>query len=244
MNLFKTLIVLVVVVGLLMWGFNQKPLPFHFGDGTPNACTAEALLCPDGSAVGRSGPQCTFAACPDAGTLTGELAKDENGFRLITAAPAGGAGVTFVVPLLVDDPAEAEPLVGSRVVVSGSFTEGVTLHVAALAAAYEPNARTVTLRVGEESLADGVRIALLGITEDSRCPSDVQCIWAGRVVVKVNLTTDTDSEKDVLLTQGGEAHAIDSFTVKLVSVTPESKAGVEIADGDYKLTFRVDQLGE
>lgn len=28
-------------------------------------CTDEAKLCPDGSAVGRTGPNCEFAACPD-----------------------------------------------------------------------------------------------------------------------------------------------------------------------------------
>jgi len=32
------------------------------------ACTAEAKLCPDGSAVGRSGPNCEFAECPGANT--------------------------------------------------------------------------------------------------------------------------------------------------------------------------------
>ncbi len=30
----------------------------------PKACTMEAKICPDGSAVGRSGPNCEFAACP------------------------------------------------------------------------------------------------------------------------------------------------------------------------------------
>ncbi|MEI7498362.1 MAG: hypothetical protein WCK11_03710 [Candidatus Falkowbacteria bacterium] len=29
------------------------------------ACTMEAKLCPDGSAVGRVAPNCEFAACPD-----------------------------------------------------------------------------------------------------------------------------------------------------------------------------------
>lgn len=28
------------------------------------ACTMDAKICPDGSAVGRSGPNCEFAACP------------------------------------------------------------------------------------------------------------------------------------------------------------------------------------
>jgi hypothetical protein len=30
----------------------------------PRACTAEAKVCPDGSAVGRTGPNCKFAPCP------------------------------------------------------------------------------------------------------------------------------------------------------------------------------------
>ncbi|MFA5186250.1 MAG: hypothetical protein WC551_07215 [Patescibacteria group bacterium] len=30
----------------------------------PIACTMEAKQCPDGSYVGRSGPNCEFAACP------------------------------------------------------------------------------------------------------------------------------------------------------------------------------------
>jgi len=32
----------------------------------PQACTMEAKLCPDGSAVGRTGPNCEFAPCPQA----------------------------------------------------------------------------------------------------------------------------------------------------------------------------------
>lgn len=36
--------------------FSQKPLQ--------KACTLEAQICPDGSAVGRSGPNCEFKKCP------------------------------------------------------------------------------------------------------------------------------------------------------------------------------------
>ena len=34
------------------------------GSIQPKACTEEAKLCPDGSAVGRTGPNCEFAPCP------------------------------------------------------------------------------------------------------------------------------------------------------------------------------------
>jgi hypothetical protein len=33
----------------------------------PTECTADARLCPDGSAVGREGPDCEFAPCPGEG---------------------------------------------------------------------------------------------------------------------------------------------------------------------------------
>lgn len=33
-------------------------------DGGMRACTEEAKICPDGSAVGRTGPNCEFAKCP------------------------------------------------------------------------------------------------------------------------------------------------------------------------------------
>jgi len=33
-------------------------------ESKPVACTKEAKLCPDGSAVGRTGPNCEFAQCP------------------------------------------------------------------------------------------------------------------------------------------------------------------------------------
>ena len=42
--------------------FPGSPLENASSSGV--ACTQEAKLCPDGSAVGRTGPDCSFAACP------------------------------------------------------------------------------------------------------------------------------------------------------------------------------------
>jgi hypothetical protein len=54
------------------------------------ACTLEAKVCPDGSAVGREGPNCEFAACPDEGavTSTGTTTGSTGG----TTGGAGGGG--------------------------------------------------------------------------------------------------------------------------------------------------------
>lgn len=44
---------------------------------------------------------------------------------------------------------------------------------------------TVTARLGEEVRLDGLRIRPLQLIEDSRCPLDATCVWAGRVQLRV-----------------------------------------------------------
>ena len=43
---------------------NQNIISVPFISKKQTACTMEAKLCPDGTAVGRSGPNCDFAPCP------------------------------------------------------------------------------------------------------------------------------------------------------------------------------------
>lgn len=50
----------MVVIGIVA-GFLYSQLDT---DSPEIACTLEAKICPDGTAVGRQGPDCSFAACP------------------------------------------------------------------------------------------------------------------------------------------------------------------------------------
>jgi hypothetical protein len=63
----KNIIIVLFVVGII-GGIGWYA--FKLRDRT--ACTLEAKLCPDGSSVGRTGPDCRFAPCPDAGPLERE----------------------------------------------------------------------------------------------------------------------------------------------------------------------------
>lgn len=47
------------------------------------ACTMEAKICPDGSAVGRSGPRCEFAPCPST-TVVSHMCTDAESNRACT----------------------------------------------------------------------------------------------------------------------------------------------------------------
>ncbi len=62
-------VLLILLFGILAYSDYQSR---HSRIG--NSCTVDAKLCPDGSSVGRTGPDCEFAACP-----TGE-GKSSYGF--------------------------------------------------------------------------------------------------------------------------------------------------------------------
>ena len=47
----------------------------------------------------------------------------------------------------------------------------------------------VTLQVGTTRSVGGVAIGFVKIQEDSRCPSDVQCVWAGNAAVELSLAS-------------------------------------------------------
>ncbi|MCK9352039.1 MAG: Hint domain-containing protein [Candidatus Paceibacterota bacterium] len=60
------------------------------GNGEAVACTMDAKICPDGSAVGRVGPNCEFAECPIAGSGGTSCASDKDcgaGYECIDPSP-------------------------------------------------------------------------------------------------------------------------------------------------------------
>ncbi|MDP2629709.1 MAG: Gmad2 immunoglobulin-like domain-containing protein, partial [Candidatus Harrisonbacteria bacterium] len=64
---FNTVILLVLALLIVAIVFAVVRDKEENGDGS--ACTLEAKLCIDGSFVGRQGPNCEFAACPDPGSV-------------------------------------------------------------------------------------------------------------------------------------------------------------------------------
>lgn len=60
---FAPILIIILVAAVILGGgylyfTNQSKPPQKI------ACTADAMICPDGTAVGRTGPNCEFAACP------------------------------------------------------------------------------------------------------------------------------------------------------------------------------------
>jgi hypothetical protein len=65
-TMLLTLCVLVPLLALAVWsGFGMGAVTNDVPE--PVACTMDAKICADGSAVGRTGPKCEFAPCPGEG---------------------------------------------------------------------------------------------------------------------------------------------------------------------------------
>lgn len=72
--------------------------------------------------------------------------------------------------------------------------------------------------IGETAYVDGPRVTPLAVIEDSRCPSDVTCIWGGRVVVRVRVEGGAWRREIELAT--GTPQPVADGRLSLVSVTP------------------------
>ena len=95
-------------------------------------------------------------------------------------------------------------------------------------------------RVGIEGGAAAVRF--VAVPQDSRCPSDVVCVWAGDGVARLDLLVAGDSARTDLHTNGqaGSVRAeMHGYVLELVSLAPYPRSGAQIPQGDYKATLRV-----
>ncbi len=73
------------------------------------------------------------------------------------------------------------------------------------------------------------------LVEDSRCPMNARCIWAGRVVVKTTIAGDGWADTaDLTL---GEPYGTHGKVVALVSVRPDKVTGTETQPLDYRFTY-------
>lgn len=81
-------------------------------------------------------------------------------------------------------------------------------------------------------------VEFVRVVEDSRCPTDVTCVWAGEV--KVQLSTRIDAAKAVPHEiVAGQQATVGEFRVIVVQVQPEKVSTREISPEEYRVTLKV-----
>lgn len=97
---------------------------------------------------------------------------------------------------------------------------------------------TVTTNIGGEAEGLTITVQPKELISDSRCPQNVQCVWAGTVEVRTVLASQTGHGEHTLTL--GKPQTFGDYSVTLTSVTPTVKtAGVAIPASSYLFTFEI-----
>lgn len=98
------------------------------------------------------------------------------------------------------------------------------------------------LGIGESADFRTAIITLTAVTEDSRCPVDVDCFWAGEATVEFATST---GESFALVIGGGNgvdaraAYQIGELLLQIEALSPEPHSEQPIAPADYRATLRL-----
>ncbi len=98
-----------------------------------------------------------------------------------------------------------------------------------------PDGSNVAL--GQKAYVDGPIVEPVALIEDSRCPMNAHCVWAGRVRVQM-LWHRGNGEKQPFEVTLGEATQLADGKFTLESVRPEKRVDVTLKPSDYRFSFR------
>ena len=94
-----------------------------------------------------------------------------------------------------------------------------------------------TAKINQRILQKGLYFTPIELTEDSRCPTDVTCVWAGTVKLRTKIEDGTTSTTTMLTLE--TPVVIFGKSVTLTKVEPAKDSTQPTGVGDYKFTFDV-----
>lgn len=103
-------------------------------------------------------------------------------------------------------------------------------------------AADVIVRVGETATPAGfgVTLTLTDVRDDSRCPVDVSCVWAGDAAVVLAVTPDGGRAREVVLhlaNDDARAAEVAGVRIHLGSLRPERQATTTIRRDEYRVSL-------
>jgi hypothetical protein len=101
----------------------------------------------------------------------------------------------------------------------------------------------VTLKLGEEAQVAGepVKIAFLEILEDSRCPTDVNCVWEGNAGIRLGIQVGNEPRQSVELNTATDPRTAEhrGYVFIVARVEPQPVSTQPVPDADYRIRVTV-----
>ncbi len=86
-------------------------------------------------------------------------------------------------------------------------------------------------------------VRFVELVEDSRCPTDTNCVWAGNAKIKIRVTKYGRSHELTLDTNGpNQTVTAEGYSIKFVDLTPEPRSNIRINRNGYVATLEAVRL--
>ncbi len=95
---------------------------------------------------------------------------------------------------------------------------------------------SVDARLGQTVNVGGPRVTPLAVLEDSRCPMEARCVWAGRVRLSVRVTTGNGSAVREIASD--KPLQVADGRLELSNVMPPRSTQHPVRPTDYRFSFR------
>jgi hypothetical protein len=106
-----------------------------------------------------------------------------------------------------------------------------------------PLGEPFVLRIGQAAEVAGtpLHVRFDEVREDSRCPADVACVWAGNARVRLRVDVESDEAVSLDLNTGLDPRALSlaEYRIALEALEPAPASTASIPDGQYLARLRV-----
>jgi hypothetical protein len=102
-----------------------------------------------------------------------------------------------------------------------------------------PTSLVLTASLNQKVAGLGVSLRPVSVTEDSRCPVGVQCVWAG--TVKVQTVVGSGLGESTMTLELNKSITTEAEIVTLILVSPNRNANQPPVPADYRFAFKVEK---
>ena len=131
-------------------------------------------------------------------------------------------------------------LIACGIIIATSGCAGITT-----TSTVDPGA-SFTLAPGETAAVKGAdaRITFKRVTDDSRCPVDVTCVWAGDAKIEITISRNgaPDETRILSITPPKHEATVGNLRIRFVSLAPVPRQADANVPRKYRAEFVVDQI--
>ena len=102
----------------------------------------------------------------------------------------------------------------------------------------------MVLKPGQQMTVSGLRIKFLSVVEDSRCPENARCVWAGNAKIKLQVTSKRLGTRifEMNTFSGPKGNQFDGYAINLENLTPGRRTSAPIRPNRYRAAVSVSRL--